>query len=1175
MRVDENAFETEIAEWLIEHGGYTAGTPDHFDPRMGLDTAELWEFIGATQAEDWHRLRMLLGGSADDAQRAFKTRLAKELDARGTVDVLRRGVVDHGVTIRLAYFRPAHGLTPALVDLYNANRLTVTRQLPYEATSGKTLDLALFVNGLPVATAEIKNPITGQGVENAKAQYRMDRDPANVTLARRAVVHFALDPELVAMTTRLAGASTEFLPFNRGRDHGAGNPANPGRHRTAYLWQDVWVRDNWLDVLQRFVHAESAATPKGSRSRGRNAKKLKVIFPRYHQWDAVRRLEAAARAEGPGHDYLVEHSAGSGKSNTIAWLAHRLATLHDAANDPVFDKVVVITDRNVLDKQLQDTIYQFDHAHGVVQKIDKDSGQLAAALAGAQARIIITTLQKFPVVMQRGLDLPNRRYAVIVDEAHSSQGGESVTDLKAVIGAGDLDAAEVADSRAEPPDPVAEALVQRARARGRQPNVSFFAFTATPKGSTLVEFGRRNPVTGKHEPFHLYTMRQAIEEGFILDVLANYVTYQTYWNIQKTIPDDPAYDPATARAAIAQFVSLHEHNLAQKAQITVEHFRQHVQRKIGGRAKAMVVTVSRLHAVRYQQALAAYCREHGYSLGILVAFSGTVQVGDGPDAQAWTEANMNGFPESRTPERFAENDSRILVVADKYQTGFDQPLLYAMYVDKTLGGVAAVQTLSRLNRTCDGKDGTFVLDFRNDGDQIRQAFARYYMQTVAPPTDPNLMYDTRSALDSYGVLWPEEIEQALKLLTAPDGTGLHGRIHAALVPSIDRFHDLQADQQDAFRDALSRFIHTYSFMSQVVAFTDIKLEGDYLFCRALAAFIRPTGDGSLDLGSAVELTHLRTEKTFAGSLALTPDADGEVSTLFAGTVRVREPDQEPLSKIVASLNERFGTDFGEDDFVGFFGAVSSKLVAQADIQQAAANNTPENFRLVLEKEFGQQVMSQMGAAEAMALSYLDNELVRREVLDFFLPIIMGQAQVRRQEYCPIGELLGPDKENAHLEYKASLRTHAGTDEVYKPLETMVLKTIAAFANSRDGGTLLIGVNDDGTPCGLAGDYTSLHKPGKDNRDLFQQHLGNIVYASMGAAVGGLISVRMHTVDSLDICRVQVPPSATPVDAMVTVDVKGKLVKKTVFYVRIGNTTREADEDEKAKHILNHWPRRPQ
>ncbi len=1174
MRVDEDAFETEIAGWLTGHGGYTAGAVEHFDPEIGIDTAELWEFIGATQADEWHRLRMLHGGSADDAQRAFKARLAKELDTRGTVDVLRRGVVDHGVTIRLAYFRPAHGLTPALVHLYNANRLTVTRQLRYEATSRKTVDLALFVNGLPVATAEIKNLITGQSIEDAKAQYRNDRDPANVTLARRAVVHFVVDPELVAMTTRLAGASTEFLPFNRGREHGAGNPANPDGHRTAYLWQDGWARDNWLDLLQRFVHVDSAAGSTGSG--GRNARKLrrKMIFPRYHQWDAIRRLEAAARAEGPGHDYLIEHSAGSGKSNTIAWLAHRLAALHDAADNSVFDKVVVITDRNVLDKQLQDTIYQFDHAHGVVKKIDKDSKQLAEALAGAQARIIITTLQKFPVVMRQGVDLPDRKYAVIVDEAHSSQSGESVTDLKAVIGAGELAAAEAADSQAEAPDPVAEALAERARARGKQPNVSFFAFTATPKGSTLVEFGRRNPVTGKHEPFHLYTMRQAIEEGFILDVLANYVTYETYWNIQKTLPDDPAFDSAKARAAIARFVSLHEHNLAQRAQIIVEHFRQHVQRKIGGRAKAMVVTASRLHAVRYHQAITAYCREHGYDLGVLVAFSGTVQIGDGPDAQAWTEANMNGIPESQTTNRFAENDSHILVVADKYQTGFDQPLLYAMYVDKTLGGVAAVQTISRLNRTCVGKDGTFVLDFRNDSDQIRDAFARYYMQTVAPPTDPNIMYDTRAALDPYVVLWPEEIGRALELLTAPESAGLHGRIHAALVPPVDRFHDLPADQQDAFRDALSRFIRTYGFLSQVVAFTDTKLEGDYLFCRALAAFIRPVGDGGLDLGSAVELTHLRTEQTFAGSLALNPDTDGEVSTVFAGAGRMRQADEMPLSKIVASLNERFGTDFGESDFVGFFGVVADKLVAQADIQQAAANNTPENFRLVLQKEFGQQVMSQMGTAEALALSYLDNESVSREVLDFFLPIIMGQARVRRQEYCPIGELLGPDKEDAHLEYKASLRTHAGTEEVYKPLETAVLKTVAAFANSRDGGTLLIGVNDDGAPCGLAGDYASLHKLGKDDRDLFQQHLSNIVCTSMGAAVGGLISVQMHAVDGLDICRVQVPPSATPVDATVTVDVKGKLVKKTVFYMRIGNTTREANEAEKAKHILNHWPRRP-
>jgi type I restriction enzyme R subunit len=1157
--------------WLTEHGGYAEGVASFFVPDLGIDTAELFAFIGATQIEAWDRLIMLHGGDVDTAQRAFADRLAKELDARGTVDVLRRGVVDLGVTIQLAFFRPAHGLTPELVERYEANRLTVTRQLRYEAGSAKALDLALFVNGLPVATAEIKNLLTGQSVEDAKAQYRADRDPRNVTLARRAVVHFAVDPDQVAMTTRLAGQRTRFLPFNRGvdrgRDSGAGNPPVPDGHRTAYLWRDVWSRDNWLELLQRFVHVEKP--PRGS------GEPPSVIFPRYHQWDAVRLLEAAARADGAGHDYLVQHSAGSGKSNTIAWLAHRLSALHGADDNPVFDKVVVITDRRVLDKQLQDTIYQFDHAHGVVEKIDDNSVQLAEALAGARARIIITTLQKFPVVMKQGVRLADRRYALIVDEAHSSQTGESIKDLKLVLGAGprpatteeeQLRAAEEADAVVKdmPDDPAGDALATAARARGKQRNISFFAFTATPKGRTLEQFGRRNPATGTHEAFHLYTMRQAIEEGFILDVLASYVTYQTYWKIEKAIEADPAYDTSKAKAAIARFVSLHEHNLAQKAEIIIEHFRRHVRRKIGGRAKAMVVTASRLHAVRYYQALTTYCNDHGYDIGILVAFSGTVR----PGTEDWTEANMNRFPESQTAERFAEDSSHVLVVAEKYQTGFDQPLLYAMYVDKTLTGLAAVQTLSRLNRICAGKDGTFILDFRNDADEIRESFTPWYAATIAPPTDPNLLYDTRHALDPYGVLWPEEMERAVALLVAADTPGRHGRVHAALTPSIDRFHDLDGGEQDAFRDALGRFIRTYAFLSQVVSFTDTRLEGDYLFGKALSSFIRPAADAGLDLGSAVELTHLRTERTFAGTLAL--DAThGEVTTIFSGTGREHQPDEEPLSKIIATLNARFGTSWAPQDRV-FLDAVAGKLAAQPAIQQAAAVNTAENFRLVLAGAFLQQLIAQMNTAEEMALKLIDNKEMQDQVIAAYLPMIQGKAKVAWQEHCPIVELLGPGKEDGHLEYKSSLRTRSGTGEVYKPLETAALKTIAAFANNRDGGTLLIGVADDGSVAGLAADYVSLRKAGKDDRDMFQLHLINIVAAALGAAAAGALSVQLHSVNGGDVCRVHVRPAAVPVDATVTVEKKGQMSKATVFYVRAGNSTLALDATEKDKYIRDRW-----
>lgn len=1173
MKPDEFAFETEICDWLVAHGGYQTvkignqqGPHTDYDPARGLDTTALFAFIGATQAAAWERLVKLYGGDRDGAQRALADRLARQIDERGAVDVLRHGVVDHGVTLQLAYFRPAHGLTPELVQRYDANLLTVTRQLPYEAGSNKTLDMCLFVNGLPVATAELKNPLTGQTIEHAKAQYRQDRNPKNTLLARRAVVHFAVDTEQVAMTTHLSGGTTRFLPFNRGCDGGAGNPANPDGHRTAYLWQTVWQRDAWLDILARFIHVEKP-------ERGAKAASS-VIFPRYHQWDAVRRLEAAARAEGPGHDYLVEHSAGSGKSNTIAWLAHRLSSLHDTADHKVFDKVVVITDRLILDRQLQDTIYQFEHAHGVVQKIDTDSAQLADALAGQQARIIITTLQKFPVVLARGVDLPNRRYAVIVDEAHSSQTGEAAKDLKLVLGAGSpeqqLRAAESRDStpQRDPFDVVEDALAKSAGARVKQRNLSFFAFTATPKARTLEMFGRLNPDTGRHEPSHLYSMRQAIDEGFILDTLARYVTYSMYWNIEKTIPDDPDYDSSKARRAIARFVSLHEHNLAQKAEVIIEHFRQHVVHRIAGRAKAMVVTASRLHAVRYQQALRKYVGEHGYDIGVLVAFSGTV-VDDGVDR---TESNMNSFPDTQTAEQFATDAWCVLVVAEKYQTGFDQPLLCAMYVDKVLTGLNAVQTLSRLNRIHPLKrqEDVFVLDFRNNAEDIRAAFEPWYGQTVAPPTDPNMLYDTRHRLDPFGVLWPDEVQRAVGLLLARGAASDHGRVHAALTPSIDRFRALASDEQDAFRDALNRFVNTYSFLSQIVAFTDLALERDYLFCRALMFFVRHDASGGVDLGSEVELTHLKLDRTFAGSVSL-DNTQGEVSTIFAGTGPQRRDEPEPLSVIIAQLNERFGTDWTPEDRY-FFDSIADKLTNRPDMQRAAAANTSDNFRLVLEREFLSGVVDQLAVAEDMALKYIDDGDMQTAVLTVYLPLVYKKARVAHQEHCPIADLLGPGRESDTLEYKATLRTHVADGTVHKPLETATLKTVAAFLNSREGGTVLIGVSDDGVVTGLGHDYASLRKDGKDDRDLFQLHLAGIIVESMGAAAAANVTTQIATINTNDLCRVHVRPSAVPVDATVTVDVKGQMQKKTAFYVRVGNGTRDLNDAEKQKYIVGRWGR---
>jgi type I restriction enzyme R subunit len=991
--VTERLLEDEISRHLVTHGGYRTcklgtdpGDPQEFNASLGLDTLELFAFIEETQRPEWERLVKAHGGDDAIAHHRFLQRLVQQIDERGTAEVLRHGIRDQNIEIRLSYRRPAFGVAPELVADYDANRLTVTRQLPYDPDSNKTLDLCLFLNGIPVATAELKNHLTAQNIEHAIEQYRNDRAPKNVTLGRRALVHFAVDPDSVAMTTKLEGKSTRFLPFNLGHNLGKGNPPNPDGHKTAYLWERVWAKDAWLDILHRFIHVERPE--KGSVAARREAER--VIFPRYHQWDAVRKLEADSAANGAGHSYLIQHSAGSGKSNTIAWTAHRLSTLHTAEDEKVFDKVVVITDRVILDRQLQDTIFQFEHARGVVVKIDEDSSQLAEALAGEQARIIITTLQKFPFVIGKIGDVPARNYAVVIDEAHSSQTGEAAKDLRLALGAGDeqeLTAAEAEDAGllSTAIDPVEEALARSVGARsGRQSNLSYFAFTATPKGRTLEMFGRLNRQTQKHEPFHLYSMRQAIEEHFIEDVLANYTTYQTFWKIEKRTEDDPEYDAKKARRAIARFVSLHPHHLAQKAEIIVEHFRAHTAKEMSDLAKAMVVTSSRLHAVRYKQNIDRYIKAKDYAdIKTLVAFSGKIDDGSG---MPLTEANMNGFPESRTAEEFATPDYGVLIVAEKFQTGFDQPLLHTMYVDKPLVGLAAVQTLSRLNRIHPLKDSTFVLDFRNDTEDIVEAFEQFHGCTVAPPTDPNILWDTRRRLDDFDVLRAEEVEAAMPALLGAGASDekRSAESYAAIGPAKERFEALRDEQRLEFRDALTRFVRTYSFVSQIAAFTDPSLERDYVYCRAVSLYLRDTATVErLDLGTEVELTHLRHQMTFSGALSLASET-GEVRSFFGeGQGSQQELDLEHLSNIVEVLNERFGTDLTDVDKL-LLDQFEESWVADGELSDQAQNNSIDNFRLVFDRKFLQTIVTRVDANDEIYKKILDDEDFRATLGEFYL-----------------------------------------------------------------------------------------------------------------------------------------------------------------------------------------------
>jgi type I restriction enzyme R subunit len=991
VKPNERGLEDVITASLVEGGGYHVckwGTKPEwagdFNAKLGLDTAELLGFIAETQPIAWKRLLEVHGGP-EGVVTQFGDRLAKQLDGRGALDVLRHGVNDHGVEVRLAFFKPAHGLSPELTERYLANRLSVTRQLPYDAAGTKTLDLCLFVNGIPVATAELKNPITHQTVEHAKHQYRSDRDPANVTLGRRALVHFAVDPDNVEMTTRLAGASTRFLPFNRGNAGGKGNAPDPTGHRTRYLWEELWASEAWLDILARFIHV----IPGDGSTKAAKLRNGTTIFPRYHQLDAVRRIESDARAGGPGRSYLVQHSAGSGKSNTIAWLAHRLMSLHGQDDQPVFDKVVVITDRVILDRQLQETIYQFEHATGVVARIDQDSSQLAAALSGEQSRIVITTLQKFPFILDKVSELGKRRFAIIVDEAHSSQTGEAAKDLKAALGAASaeaaLDAAEATDASGAPADPQ-DALTASVAARGRQPNLSFFAFTATPKARTLEIFGRKE-AEGLYVPFHLYSMRQAIEEGFIHDVLEHYTTYATYWKVGKAVADDPEYDSKKARRAIARFVSLHPHNLAQKAEVIVEHFRQHTRHKIGGKGKAMVVTSSRLHAVRYKQAIDKYLTDHGYAdTKALVAFSGTV-ADQGLDH---TESNMNKVPESQTASTFARPEYGVLVVAEKFQTGYDQPLLHTMFVDKTLVGLAAVQTLSRLNRVHPEKTDTFVLDFRNEADAITEAFEPWYESTTAKPTDPNLLHDLANGLLALQVLDDAEARAVAALIA--DRTvkvADHGQIYALLAPAVRRFEARTHDEQDEVRAALDGYLRAYSFLSQVVDFGDVGLEALYLAARALVTLLPADGGGRLDLGAQVELTHLRLEKTSEGSITPTHGI-GELQAIYDGKGKQTEEDTEHLSAIVDVLNERFGMDLGTADQL-FFDQLEATWLDDEHLADQARANPIENFRLVFNDVFMSSIVRRMDDNESLFAKVLDDPAFKTLVLEHYVQRVFDQA----------------------------------------------------------------------------------------------------------------------------------------------------------------------------------------
>ena len=991
METKEKNLEQDIESYLLNEGGYVKGTMATYDKKRAIDMPVLIKFIEATQPKQWERYKNLYGDQAEhQLYKMFQAGVAQS----GLIYVLRNGIKDRGVGLKFVYFEPASGLNEDLVEKYRANILTETRQFFYSTENKNSVDMVLSVNGIPVVALELKNQFTGQSVENSKHQFMYDRDPKEPLFQfnNRILAYFGVDLNEVVMTTQLKGEFTRFLPFNQG-SNGAGNigdggnPENPDGYPTSYLWERVLRRDMLLSLLQRYISLQIETKVKLEKGKKVTFKSPKIIFPRYHQLDVVEKLIADTRASKEGKSYLLQHSAGSGKSNSIAWLTYRLSSLHNKEDKEMFQSVFVVTDRRILNNQLQDTILGFDHKQGQIETItDSDNSTKLKDAINDKKRIIITTIHRFPLIYKELDGHAQKNFAIVIDEAHSSQSGKSAEKLKEALADTDEALREMAEWEEKTEQELKDSMdvmTETLLAQGKHKNLYFYAFTATPKPKTLQTFGVMR-ADGTYDAFHHYSMRQAIDEGFILDVLKYYTTIETSYEIAKAVSENPEFEEIPATIAIKRYHDGHDFVLQQKVEVMVEKLREITLSKINGQAKAMIVSPSRAHAVRYLFLLREYCQKKGYTdVHPLVAFSGTVKY----QGEEYTESKLNSTDEQHISERqlplfFNSDMYNVLIVADKYQTGFDEPLLHTMFVDKRLRGVKAVQTLSRLNRSCKGKNDTYILDFINTADEIKNSFQPFYEETLlSDAVDVNVVYEYDTELKKYHLWNVDDEEKAYQLFAKrKQGDRDMGKLASVLKPALNAYERLEEEEQFKVRSLLKNFVRFYAYMAQVVRTFDRELFKTYIFAEYFYRIIPKRGHQHVDLNDKLALINNKLTETFSGAIELNPTEKDKTVNPEKGT-QGRKPEEKVdlLANIIEKINIMYAGKFTEADRVIVETIFDKLMRAGKSLKKQAKNTDAQMFETsIFPKEFDKIARScYMEQVDAFAKLFEDEQFYKR------------------------------------------------------------------------------------------------------------------------------------------------------------------------------------------------------